>query len=524
MGQYRTLNGWGNNLSHPEWGQAGTNVSRPPSGAHYADGLGAMIDRGNPRAISNAVSAQAKPVGNALKLSSMFWQWGQFIDHDFALIDTNPGEPAPIAVPAGDPFFDPLNTGAVTIAFSRSEHTDGVSSAREHANAITHWIDGSMVYGSDDTRCGVLREWTGGRLSMSAGDMLMFNTAGMPNAPTTGPEFFLAGDVRANEQAGLTAMHTFFNREHNYWADRLAADNPGWTDEQLFQKARKIVGAEVQAITYNQWLPRLLGGHGPGSYAGYDDSVDPAVNTAFSTAAFRIGHTMLNDQLLRLNEDGTTFAGGHLELAQAFFNPAIVQEPGSLDAIVRGLAKQEANEIDTQVVDAVRNFLFGPPGAGGMDLVSLNIQRGRDHGLSDYNTLREDFGLARVATFGEITGDAPLAAMLEATYGSVDNIDAFIGLLAEEHLGGAAVGPTMAAILTDQFERFRDADRFFYLADPELLADPALLAEIDGVTLGDIILRTTGIVALQGDVFVTPAPATAVLSVAGVVLLGRRRR
>ncbi|MCA9278929.1 MAG: peroxidase [Phycisphaeraceae bacterium] len=518
--QYRTINGSGNNVQNLNWGSVGMQLNRMGT-ATYGDGIGSLVDRGNVRSISNILSTQtAAPNTNTRQLSSMFWQWGQFLDHDITLISEGP-ESAAINIPAGDPYFDPFNTGTQTMPFHRSAYINGVSSPREHQNEITHWIDGSMVYGSDTTRASALREFSGGRMLMDSNGYLPKNTAGLPNAGSSSPDFYLAGDVRANEQTGLLGMHTVFVREHNYWADRISQQNPFMNDEEIYQTARKVVGAEIQSITYNEWLPSLLGGHGLGSYSGYDSTVNPNLSTEFSAAAFRFGHSMLNDQLLRIDANGQTYAGGHLDLAASFFNPSLISEPGSLDAVMRGLAFQEANEIDTQAVDAVRNMLFGPPGAGGLDLISLNIQRGRDHGVSDYNTLRETMGLTRVADFAEITSDPILAQDLSVAYGTVDNIDAWIGLMAEDHLSGASVGETMAAIFTSQFYCLREGDSYFYLNDPLL---QGLVGEIDATSLADVLMRTTAVGMLQGNVFVVPAPGVASVLVCGGVLAGRRRR
>lgn len=518
----RAIDGTNNNLANPLMGRTGSDLLRGLSGAHYADGMGAMIDRGGARAISNTVSAQTPAgLGNSRNLSSWVWQWGQFVDHDFSLVDEGLTEAANIPVPIGDPTFDPGSTGAAVIPFTRSVHTGGVVGPREHANALTHWIDGSMVYGSDAVRADALRSHTGGRLAVSAGDLLPFNTGGLPNAGGTSPSMMLAGDVRANEQTGLLAVHTILVREHNRLASVYGAANPGLSDEEIYQRARRVVGAEIQAITYNEWLPALLGDHGLGAYDGYDSSVDASMNTAFSTAAFRIGHTMLNDQLLRLNADGTAFAGGHLNLFEQFFNPAMIGEAGSLDAVVRGLAAQQANEIDTRVIDGVRNLLFG--GTVGRDLVAVNLQRGRDHGIPDYNSLRADLGLAPVTSFADITSDTALATALEAAYASVDNIDAWIGLFAEDHLAGASMGATAAAMFNDQFGRLRDGDRFFYLNDAELA--PEELAFLGSLRLSDLIRLNTGATEVQNDVFfAVPSPGASWALAVGAFAVGRRRR
>jgi len=516
--EYRSVDGSGNNLSDPMMGAVGYSLLRESSGAHYTDGLGAMRAGPSPREVSNALSAQTAPLGNDRNLSSMFWQWGQFLDHDYALIDTG-SESAPISVPAGDPFFDPTNSGTATIGFNRSAFTGGVSGPREHQSLITHYLDASNIYGSDTLRADTLRSFSGGRMATSAGNFMPFNTTGLDNAnegPIPDNQLFLGGDIRANEQLGLTSMHTLWVREHNQWADRLAAENPSWDDEKIFQMARKIVGAQEQKITYNDWLPEMLGTT-LAPYSGYDENVNPSMSAAFTTAAYRIGHTLLNSQLLKIGPNGED--NGAFNLKDAFFNPALITTPGTLDDLFRGLAYQEANQIDTQVVDDIRNFLFGPPGAGGLDLISLNLQRGRDHGIADYNTMRQDFGLPAVNDFSDITSDASLAAALESVFGDVNNIDAWIGLMAEDHVPGAPIGESLLTIFSDQFTRLRDGDRFFYLNDAALLP---YLSEIENTTLADIISRNTG-AQLYGNVFVVPAPASIAIMGMGLVAIRRRR-
>jgi hypothetical protein len=325
---------------------------------------------------------------------------------------------------------------------------------------------------------------------------LPFNEAGLDNAGGTSDTLFLAGDVRANENAALTAMHTLWVREHNYWADQIAAENPGLSDEEIFQRAKSIVTAELQAITYNEFVPALLGYGTIDAYQGYDPNVNPGIANVFSTAAYRFDHSMLSSDLLRLNPDGTVADEGNLSLSEAFFAPHEITDNG-IDSILFGAAAQRAQEIDNMVVDDVRNFLFGPPGAGGFDLASLNIQRGRDHGLADYNQTRVDFGLDPVENFTQITSNPELASELEALYGEVNNIDVWVGGLAEDHLPGSSVGELFGTIIADQFERIRDGDVNWY---QHVLAGPQL-AQVEGTTLADVIIRNTGITDLRDNVF-----------------------
>ena len=143
--------------------------------------------------------------------------------------------------------------------------------------------------------------------------------------------------------------------------------------------------------------------------------------------------------------------------SQAFFNPTVLPETG-IDPVLKYLASDGAKVIDNQLVYSVRNFLFGPPGAGGFDLASLNIQRGRDHGLADYNTTREAFGMPRVTSFDQISSNPETVAALQQLYGSVDDVDLWVGGLAEDHAPNASVGPLFSTIIADQFTRIRDGE------------------------------------------------------------------
>ena len=374
------------------------------------------------------------------------------------------------------------------------ESSDGL---RNQINEITAFIDGSVVYGSDQERADALRTFEGGLLKTSGdGEYLPYNTDGLPNAGGTSDSLYLAGDIRANENIALASMHTIFVREHNRLAAELAAEDPSLTDEELYQQARAIVRAQLQVITYNEFLPALLGTDALSEYSGYDPSVNPNIANEFSTAAYRFGHSLLSPELQLLDENGETIESGNLSLAEAFFRPDQVQAIG-VDAILRGASTQLAQELDSHVVDDVRNFLFGPPGAGGLDLVSLNVQRGRDHGLADYNQVRVDLGLEPVTSFDQITSDPARAQALEETYGTVDNIDLWVGGLAEDHVDGSSMGETFSTIIIDQFERLRDGDRFWY----QNIMSGEELRQIESTTLADIIERNSGIEGLQSNLF-----------------------
>ncbi len=491
---YASIDGTGNNLVHVEWGSTGENFLRTAPAA-YGDGISSPAGQDLPdaRTISNLLSAQpADMTGNSRSLSDYIYAWGQFLDHDIDLTSTQSGtdaEKLPIQVPTGDPYFDPASTGTQTIPLTRSEYDPAtgtsLANVRQQINSITAFIDGSQIYGSDAETANSLRTFTGGKLRTSEGNLL----------PTDETGFFVAGDIRVDENTGLIAMQTMFMREHNRLATEMAKENPGWSDEEIYQHARRVVIGELQKITYSEFLPALLGSIKLTPYKGYNAKVNPGVANEFATAAYRFGHSLLNDDVEFLDNNGNA-TREEISLAEAFFNPDIVKESG-IDGVLKYLASDNANELDNRIVDSLRNFLFGPPGAGGMDLAALNIQRGRDHGLADYNTTRASYGLKKVTSFAQITSNVELQKALKTLYGDVNKIDLWVGLLAEDHVKDSSVGQLTGAILVNQFTRLRDGDRFWYqnqLKGKEL-------AIVEKTTLAEVIKRNTGTYNLQENVF-----------------------
>ena len=444
--------------------------------------------------------------------------WGQFLTHDLDLASTSNGSgvngAANIAVGAGDIL------GPNPIAMTRSNFvTQG--GIREQVNGITAYIDASNVYGSDATRAAALRTngGTGAKLVTSANNLPGFNTVGLANdnsGPTPASQLFLAGDVRANENVTLTSMHTVFVREHNRLVDVISAQQPSLSNEQKYQLARKIVGAEMQAVTYNEFLPALLGSaNAPAaSDFAYSGQVNAQITQSFAVAAFRFGHTTLSSEMPRVKNDGTTELP--VSLAGAFFNPNLLtNNPTLAEDLLRGGATQVAQEVDLKFIDDIRNTLFGPSGAGGADLFALNTQRGRDHGLTDYRQLRPAYNLPAINGFNQIPTTPELRAALQALYGNINNVDAYVAGLAENHVPGGSLGPLFTNIIASQFERLRDGDRLFYLSNAAglynngaLLPSIASIIDLNTIRLSDIIALNTGLTSLQahGNVFFALKP------------------
>ncbi|MCB0557610.1 MAG: T9SS type A sorting domain-containing protein [Lewinellaceae bacterium] len=510
---YRTIDGSRNNSDNPNWGAAGDHL-RISTGVGYANFIDdpAGPARPNPREISNRIFAQDGLLNDPMSLSDFCWVWGQFIDHDIGLTPDG-SEDASISVPEGDPWFDPFNTGQMKIPMKRNVFDPAtgtnIFNPRRHPNMITAFVDGSGVYGSEESRANWLRTFSGGKLKTSAGNLPPFNTySGAyntpidPNAPHmdnpvgVSQRVFVAGDARANENPLLLAFHTIFMREHNRLCDELAEQHPDWTDEELYQHARKTVGALIQSVVYNEWLPTM--GVNLPPYNGYDPTVNPQLMNVFTAAAFRMGHTLLNGRLMRVDNDGNEMPQGHVMLRDAFFNPFSVMDMG-IEPFIKGMAIQTQQSFDSKVIDDVRNFLFGPPGAGGLDLASININRGRERGLTDYNSVRQSFGLQRYIFFQQINPSQSVYLTLLSLYGDINDVDPWVGMLAEQRMPGALFGPTVMKIMEVQFTALRNGDRFYYEADPVLSEEEK--TTIRNTSLHDIIMRNTGVKLMQDKVF-----------------------
>lgn len=549
--EWRTIDGTDNNPNVASQGAANIEQIRFGYGDDFPDDNGDLLARSGPlapnaRDVSNIVHSQTGDILSAAHLTDWSFQWGQWVTHDMDKSrDGAQFGTAFIPVAPGDPLYNPQFP---FIPFNRSEFAEGTGAngvRREVTNIVTSYIDASNVYGSDPVRAAALRTFEGGKLKTSAGNLLPFwdPASGLENATppqgAPGPgetPLFLAGDVRANEQVGLTAVHTLFMREHNRLADKIAQLYPELNDEEIYQFARRLVGAEQQVITYQEYLPSLL---------GYDLTVDPNaynyqpgalnelgqlvgnveadITNAFAHAGFRFGHSQINEAFQLINSFNQQV--GSLTIDEAFFNPSfLTSNANSLGRMLKGLGFQTAQEVDVHMVDGVRNNLFTNVGGGGIDLAALDIQRGRDHGLPDFNNLLNAFRTGTPYTSFDAPGDpnsfaarnpkaaaAGIVAQLKALYPTdpadpantgINAIDPFVGMLAEDHLPGTSVGPVLNAMLRNQFLRLMDGDRFFYSGDSFLQsAEVKAVLDVNSVTLGKIIQWNTNATGLQDNVF-----------------------
>jgi hypothetical protein len=317
----------------------------------------------------------------------------------------------------------------------------------------------------------------------------------------------MAGDVRANENPALIAMQTLWMREHNRWADVLSADHPGWSDEEVYQHARRMVMGEIQNITFQEFLPALLGPHAPPlEESHYDAEMNPGMFNEVSGALYRIGHTMVSAHIMQMKDDGSVPMSGSFQFKDAFFRPELMNETLLIDHVLKGVASKRMQEIDPFVIEDLRNFLFAEGGQGGLDLIAINLQRGRDHGLPSFNQARVALGLSPYTSFDEISSDPAVSRSFEEAYGDIDLVDLWIGAVAEDHMPDASVGETIATAVAMQFRHLRDGDRLFFLMDDALSEKEK--SAIRATTLSEVIRSNTSVITLQANAFLAPPEDT----------------
>ncbi|XP_030746842.1 chorion peroxidase-like [Sitophilus oryzae] len=527
--KYRRIDGACNNIAHPTWGAPFTAYSRllPPN---YQDGIWSprvsVVDEEplpSPRLISTTIISDIDSPNHDYTLLVM--QFGQFISHDFTqsmdmsyangsaisccdLEGTSilPPESThyacmPIPLPHEDQFYGTFKQKCMNFVRSAlAPSHDCTLGYSEQMNKLTHFLDASSVYGSTPEQTRELRSFHGGTLKV-------FDDFGRELLPLSkdplacltmeqGSACFESGDTRTNQMVTLVVMHTLFLREHNRLARSLQALNPLWTDEKLFLEARQILIAEMQVIIYKEFLPTVLGeeairefGLGLGyekEYSlDYNPAINPSITNEFATAAFRFGHSTVDGQL-RLY--GPTKMEESIAIPEVMFYPSRMRHQKFLDEILSTLTTEPIQDVDPFMPEALTRYMFRGGNPFGVDLASINIQRGRDHGLRSYNDYRELTGLPRLKDFAEFGPE--IAEKLYKVYRSVDDLDLWVGGLLESKAPGSLVGPTFRDIIADQFARLKKGDRYFFENGPSInpgYFSPDQLKELRKASISRII-------------------------------------
>ncbi|XP_005470675.1 eosinophil peroxidase [Oreochromis niloticus] len=563
--RYRSVTGECNNRQHPRWGAANIPYSRWLA-PEYEDVWGMPRGWEPKHTYHNASLPPVRLVSQEVlfthndnisvdsTLSHLLVDWGQWIDHDLVLTPQSPSTAAfktgadcthtcnrdspcfPIQIPPSDP----RNGVQSCMPFFRSAPSCGAGvlphHQREQLNAITSFVDASMVYGSSTSLASALRNQSSPLGSMAINSQhsdhelaympflprlqAHLDPCGPRNSTTSGTSdrsahqqnttsCFQAGDSRANEHLGLIALHTLFLREHNRLVKELHLLNLHWSPDTLYQEARKIIGAIHQILTWEHYLPRVLGesamSHLMPPYKGYDPDMDPSIANVFATAAFRFAHVTVQPVVTRLGPGyNANSQYPSLPLHHSLFASWRVVQEGGIDPVLRGLLLSPA-KLQTpgqMMVEELTERLFQAQGGMPLDLGALNLQRGRDHGLPGYSSWRRFCGLSVPNTtldLAEILGNFTLAHKFQLLYGTPHNIDVWVGAISEPALPGGRVGPLLSCLLARQFRALRDGDRFWW--EREGVFTSAQRKHLRSVSLSRIICDNSHVTHVPADPF-----------------------
>ncbi|UMM16464.1 hypothetical protein L5515_013465 [Caenorhabditis briggsae] len=478
--KYRSMDGTCNNLQNPIKGAAFTAFSRLMPAA-YDDGFNTLVsasqrNRPNPREVSVfLLSSERSLPGHVNSLVMLF---GQFVSHD---ITSNAaqnfcgcGNSGPMCASI---FAPPSDRSRRCIPFTRSFPVCGTGQfgrVREQLNMNTAAIDASLIYGSEAITARSLRFAAMLRTSMIGGRMF---------PPNTNAGSLTAGDGRAILFVGLAALHTSFLRLHNNVAARLQNINRHWNADRIFQESRKIVGGVVQAITYQEFVPELIGDASKtilGAYTGYNPNVDLGILNEFAAGAYRL-HGMIQETYPLVDSQFREFNRYRFIDGVNNINHVLT----NIDSIYRGMMKVPVRSPQ-RLTTSVTERLFG----GSVDMAAVNIQRGRDHGLRSYNEYRRFCNLRPITSFDDWpeVPDQNVRQRIAQLYRTPDDVDFYVGGILEQPAAGSVVGATFACVIGKQFERLRDGDRF-YFENPGVFTS-SQLAELKRTTLSWVLCQT----------------------------------
>ncbi|XP_062399592.1 eosinophil peroxidase-like [Sardina pilchardus] len=563
LNEYRTATSVCNNRNFPRRGSASTPFARwlpaeYQDGLSLPQGWDPMLQRNGAllplvRLVSNRIlSTRNEDVINDSLYTHLITIFGQWTDHDLTFTPHSPSirsfnsgincddscertEPCfPIGIPPNDTRFGrnsdeciPFFRSAPACGTGNTGHVFGAANVREQLNTLTAYIDVGQVYGSEEKLVEELRNLTtdsgllrvNERFTDNGRELLPFSgmTAMCANRREITKDnnaeevpCSIAGDERVDENIGLASMHTLMMREHNRLARALAQLNPDWTGETIYQEARKIMGGYFQVITFRDYLlhivgPNILNGPKIGPYPGYDENVDPSISNMFATAAYRFAHLAIQPFMFRLDENYQEHPQFPSVLFHRnFFTPWRLIFEGGIDPVIRGLVGRQAklNTQDTMMHDELRERLFEFLSHVALDLAALNMQRGRDHGLPGYNAWRGFCGLSQPRTLDELAAvmnNTELAGQLLELYGTADNIDVWLGGVAEPFVDGGRVGPLFACIIARQFQNIRTGDRLWWENDD--VFTEAQRESLRTASLSRIICDNTGIADVPENPF-----------------------
>ncbi|NXT78254.1 DUOX2 oxidase, partial [Zapornia atra] len=507
--EVQRYDGWYNNLLHHSRGSVGARLLRLLP-ANYADSVYQALQEPhvpNARQLSNAVARGPSGLPSHRNTTVLAVFFGFHVLSDI-LETERPGCPAEflnIHIPPGDPVFDPAGTGDVVLPFQRiqwaMETGQSPNSPREQTNEVTGWLDGSSIYGPSHSWSDALRKFSGGELATGPSKRLPRETDGRvpmwkaldPSTGQGGPQgIYDLGSAWGNENLFLQAVSITWFRYHNHLAMKLAQEHPTWSDEDLFQHARKWVIATYQSIVLYEWLPTLLGSRVP-EYKGYQQHLDPSISPEFLAAAEQFLATMVPPgvykrdsqcQFQDVPSQGGSFPA--VRVCNSYWSREVWgrERREDVDNLLLGMSSQIAEREDNVVVEDLQDYWYGPLKYSRTDYVASWLQRGRDLGLPTYNQARERFGLEPLQTWSDLAPHLE-QQVLEKVATLYGNDTARLEMLPGGML--EANSSLFSAIILDQLLRLREGDRFWFENTKNGLFTAEEASQIRNTTFHDVL-------------------------------------
>jgi hypothetical protein len=490
----RTSDGECNDLTDPRMGSAGTRMGRNvPIRLTRPDIANLMHP--NPRLISERLLKRNGKFKPAATLHQGAAWWIQFMIHDWFFHDVE--NENPIMIPLGrNDAWGASHMSVRRTAQDRRSHSEIANNVPPvYQNRETHWWDGSQIYGRNKQILATLRTYEGGRMKLDANNHLYRHPETM--LPVTG--------FTDNMSLGLCAMHELFTREHNAICTYLAVRNPGWSDEDLFQRARLINVALMAKIHTVEWTTAILG----------HPALDIGMNanwTGLATERLQrlTGRLSSNEAISGIpgsptDQDGVPFTLTE-EFASVYRMHPLVPDELVLYSARTGLPIGEKRMMKDLLFHNSQNVLldnmatlgdifysFGisHPGAitlnnhpdfmfdlaitrpdgspDRVDLGAIDILRDRERGVPRYNLFRQCFHRPPVRCFEDVTdGDKDTAALIRSVYGidgsgkdNIDLLDLMVGLYAENLPYLCGFSDTAFRVFIHMASRRLEADRLF---------------------------------------------------------------
>ena len=419
------------------------------------------------------------PVEDLNDLNEFSVMLGQTLwSHDTALTDTGGSDTSPYVATCPD---------------GSTRSLSGM--AREGENiktSVTSCLDGSSLYGRNlETLARLSAAYP--FLDLSAEDEPP--TPESCSVPMANPlnfdenDLYSLGDARGNENSGLTAVHVLWIKRHNQWVSFYQQRHEDFTPKQIFEKARARIVAEIQKVGL-EYAQALLG-----EKFKYQKNLKASKGTEtvrlfaeFSHGINRLQHAQLRNDFLFLSEDQTV--SDTQSLLNVYFNTEWIKIYKK-EAVLNGMLSRKSLKMGMHFVPE----LLGNFKTGGPNLAVADCSRGREAGFQSYAFYRKQLFGETITSFDDITSDPVTKTQLQEIYGNdgVQDVDLFVGSLAEDHLKDAGCGKTFAAIFKRQLDEMRYHDDAWFenqdAVDRPLSKDE--LKEIEKITMADILLQST---------------------------------